>query len=58
MKVVEGEIEEQAKQALTNMKAVVEASGSSIDKVVKTTVCIEQHYFSNIPSLKFHDRSS
>lgn len=38
MTVVEGEIEEQAKQALANMKAVVEASGSSVDKVAKTTV--------------------
>ncbi|EJD03497.1 YjgF-like protein [Fomitiporia mediterranea MF3/22] len=40
-KVVEGGVEEQAKQALANLKAVVEASGSSIDKVAKTTVFIK-----------------
>lgn len=39
--VVPGEVEEQAKQALANLKAVVEASGSSTDKVAKTTVCSE-----------------
>lgn len=39
--MAEGEIEVQAKQALANLKAVVEASGSSIDKIVKTTVCEE-----------------
>jgi reactive intermediate/imine deaminase len=38
MQIVPGGIEEQTKQALKNLKAVVEASGSSIDKVVKTTV--------------------
>ena len=31
-------IEAQALQALTNLKAIVDASGSSIDKIVKTTV--------------------
>lgn len=30
-------IEEQARQSLTNLKAIVEAAGSSMDKVVKTT---------------------
>ena len=33
-------ISEQTRQALKNLKAVVEASGSSFDKVVKTTVFI------------------
>ena len=33
-------ISEQTRQALENLKAVVEASGSSFDKVVKTTVFI------------------
>ena len=38
MQIVSGGIEEQTKQALKNFKAVIEASGSSVDKVVKTTV--------------------
>lgn len=33
-----GGIEAQTKQALANLKAVVEASGSEVGKVVKTTV--------------------
>ena len=37
---VSGEIAEQARQALENLKAVLEAAGSSMDKVVKTTVFI------------------
>ncbi|KAI5119716.1 hypothetical protein M0805_001430 [Coniferiporia weirii] len=40
-KIVDGEIEAQAKQALANLKSVVEASGSSLDKVVKTTVFLK-----------------
>lgn len=32
---------EQANQALTNLKNLLEASGTSIDKVVKTTVFIQ-----------------
>ena len=39
--VVAGGVVEQAKQALTNLKEVLEASGSSLDKVVKTTVFIK-----------------
>lgn len=35
--VVPGGIHEQAEQALRNLKAVLEASGSSVGKVVKTT---------------------
>jgi 2-iminobutanoate/2-iminopropanoate deaminase len=31
-------IEEQTRQVLANLKAVLEASGSNLDKVVKTTV--------------------
>lgn len=34
-------IEEQTKQSLDNVKAVLEAAGSSMDKVVKTTVFIQ-----------------
>ena len=36
--MVNGNIEEQTKQVLENIKAVLEGAGSSIDKVVKTTV--------------------
>ncbi|MDR1318245.1 MAG: RidA family protein [Treponema sp.] len=35
--VVEGAIHEQALQAIKNLKAVLEAAGSSLDKVIKTT---------------------
>lgn len=34
-------IEEQTRQSLNNLKAVVEAGGSSLDKVVKTTVFLK-----------------
>ncbi|THG99280.1 hypothetical protein EW026_g3028 [Hermanssonia centrifuga] len=37
-KMVEGGVEAQAEQALKNLKAVVEAGGSELGKVVKTTV--------------------
>lgn len=36
--IVAGGVDEQAKQALKNLRAVVEASGSHLGKVVKTTV--------------------
>lgn len=39
--LVTGTVEEQAKQALSNLKTLVEASGSSMDKVVKTVVFIK-----------------
>ncbi len=39
--LVEGGIEVQAEQALKNIKNLVEASGSSLDKVVKTVVFIK-----------------
>jgi enamine deaminase RidA (YjgF/YER057c/UK114 family) len=35
---VEGGIEDQAHQALQNLKSVVEASGSEVGRIVKTTV--------------------
>lgn len=38
--IVEG-IEAQAKQALTNVKNLLESAGSSMDKVIKTTVFIK-----------------
>ncbi|KAI0803282.1 translation initiation inhibitor [Irpex lacteus] len=37
-KLVEGGVEAQAEQALKNLKAVIEAGGSEVGKVVKTTV--------------------
>ena len=39
--LVEGGVEIQAKQAIGNLKNLIEASGSSMDKVVKTTVFIK-----------------
>jgi 2-iminobutanoate/2-iminopropanoate deaminase len=40
-KLVEGGIEEQTRQVLRNIAAVLEATGSSLDKVVKTTVFLK-----------------
>ena len=37
---VSEDISEQTRQALLNLKAIVEAGGSSFDKVIKTTVFI------------------
>lgn len=39
--LVTGSVEEQAEQALKNLKALVEESGSSMEQVVKTTVFIK-----------------
>ena len=39
--LVTGSVEEQAEQALKNLKALIEESGSSMDKVIKTTVFIK-----------------
>lgn len=36
--IVEGGIEAETRQALTNIKAVLESNGSGMDKVIKTTV--------------------
>lgn len=36
--MVEGGVAEQTKQVLTNLSNVLEAGGSSLDKVVKTTI--------------------
>lgn len=35
---VEGGIEEQTRQSLTNVRGILEAAGSGMDKVIKTTV--------------------
>mgnify|MGYP003473362610 CR=1 FL=1 len=40
--LAEGGIEEQARQALTNVKALVEAAGSDLSKVVKTTCFLKE----------------
>ncbi len=40
-KLVEGGIEEQTRQALRNISAVLEAAGSSLDRVAKTTVFLK-----------------
>ncbi|TFK17013.1 translation initiation inhibitor [Coprinopsis marcescibilis] len=41
MEIVEGGVEAQAEQALKNLKAVVEAGGAELGKVVKTTVFLK-----------------
>ena len=38
--IVDGDVQAQTRQVLNNVKAVLEAAGSSLDKVVKTTVYI------------------
>jgi 2-iminobutanoate/2-iminopropanoate deaminase len=38
--MVPGGVEAQAQRAIENLKAVLEAAGSSLDKVVKTTVFV------------------
>ncbi len=50
--IVDGSVEEQAEQALSNLKALIEASGSSMEKVVKTVVFIkDMDDFSRINSV-------
>lgn len=44
-KMVEGGVGAQARQVLTNLKSIVEASGSSMDKVCKTTVLLADMAF-------------
>jgi 2-iminobutanoate/2-iminopropanoate deaminase len=60
-KVIEGGISAQTQRVLENIKAVLEASGSSIDSVLKTTVFLKdmgdftamnqtyERYFANNP---------
>jgi 2-iminobutanoate/2-iminopropanoate deaminase len=44
--MVRGDIETQTKRVLENLKLTLEAAGSSLDKVVKTTVfCTNAAYF-------------
>lgn len=39
--MVEGGVEAETRQALTNLKGILEAGGSSLEKVVKTTVFLK-----------------
>src|SRR5215831_18505253 len=41
-KIVPGGIREQTKRVLDNVKAVLEAAGTGMDKVVKTTVYLKE----------------
>jgi len=40
-KIVEGGIKEQTRQVMENLRAVVEAAGSSLNQVVKATVFLK-----------------
>lgn len=40
-KLVQGGVQAQARQALQNLKAVLEAAGSGLDRVIKTTVFLQ-----------------
>ncbi|MGQ9665927.1 MAG: RidA family protein [Anaerolineae bacterium] len=40
-KLVEGDVVDQARQALKNLQAILEAAGSSLEHVVKVTVFLE-----------------
>jgi 2-iminobutanoate/2-iminopropanoate deaminase len=40
-KMVEGGIQAQTRQALTNLKAILEAAGSGLENVIKTTVFLK-----------------
>lgn len=41
MKLIEGDIKVQARQSLENIKAVLTAAGTSLDKAVKVTVFLQ-----------------
>lgn len=41
MQIVEGDVRAQTERVLNNLKAVLEAGGSSLDRVVKTTVYLK-----------------
>ncbi|CAE7199843.1 unnamed protein product [Rhizoctonia solani] len=41
MEIVQGGIKEQTTQALANLKAIITASGSDVNRVVKTTVFLK-----------------
>ena len=39
---ITGEIEDQARQAFLNLKAIIDSSGSGIERVIKTTVKMQK----------------
>ncbi len=41
MQIVGGGVEAETRQVLTNLKAILEAAGSGLDRVVKTTVFMQ-----------------
>ena len=41
IKLAEGGIAAETRQVCENLKAVLEAAGSSLDRVVKVTICVE-----------------
>lgn len=41
MKIAEGDVQSQARQCLENIKAILEAGGTNLDNVVKSTVFIK-----------------
>lgn len=41
MQIVEGGVQQQTRQVLENLKALLESEGSSLDNVIKTTVFIK-----------------
>jgi len=48
-KIAEGDIQAQARQCLENVKAILEAAGTNLDNVLKTTVFIkDMNNFSKI----------
>ena len=47
--LAEGGIQPQTRQALENIKAILEAAGTSLDRVVKTTVFLQ--HFSDFPAM-------
>ncbi len=50
--MISGDIEVQTRKVLDNLKMVLEASGSSLDKVVKATVfCANAAYFGKINAI-------
>ena len=47
--IVEGDIKVQTKQVMENLKIVLDAAGSSMDKVVKTTIyCTNVAHFNSV----------
>lgn len=45
--IVSDEIDEQTKQSIENLKSILEAAGSSLDNVIKTTVFLKDMIYFN-----------